>query len=329
MTFNIGYRSARNPAGTWAERRPLVKQAVREWLPDVLGVQEAMEAQVLELKRDLPAYGVVIGRRTGRSKLPLWAATLTPALIGGAWAARRFGRDTKTRAASTALLAGAGLPLAAAAAGWRENGSALVHGAFCPIFYRRDRLRVVETADIFLSDRLRDPATLLLGTWIHRVANQVRFERISDRRQFTVFNVFLDGTAVLAERSLKKLRAAADEEWDGQPQIVLGDFPADRESSREGSLGAPGRRAYDPPGFEGLAAKDEDLGSRTSQLLGRPEVKVSRAITLAGGAGAGAAWEPLPVVVDCLLEPRRPTRHGTEREARRPGSAADALCRLP
>ena len=66
MTFNIRYGTAEDGENAWPNRRSLVFEVIRDFRPDVLGVQEALDFQLKELHAALPGYEVVgVGRDDG------------------------------------------------------------------------------------------------------------------------------------------------------------------------------------------------------------------------------------------------------------------------
>jgi endonuclease/exonuclease/phosphatase family metal-dependent hydrolase len=63
MTFNIRYGTAPDKGNAWPRRRELAAKAIRDFSPDVLGVQEALDGQLDELAEILPEYGQIgVGR---------------------------------------------------------------------------------------------------------------------------------------------------------------------------------------------------------------------------------------------------------------------------
>lgn len=55
MTYNLRYASTR--AGeAWSERRPLVRDCIREVMPDLMGTQEGVYYQLKDVAADLPEY---------------------------------------------------------------------------------------------------------------------------------------------------------------------------------------------------------------------------------------------------------------------------------
>jgi endonuclease/exonuclease/phosphatase family metal-dependent hydrolase len=58
MTFNIRYGSADDGENSWPHRRELLIKVIRDFNPDILGVQEAERSQVDELTDEFPSYSV-------------------------------------------------------------------------------------------------------------------------------------------------------------------------------------------------------------------------------------------------------------------------------
>jgi len=68
MTYNLRYASPTGP-NAWPDRRPLVREAIVSVQPDVIGTQEGLHAQLLEVATDLPDYTWVgVGRDDGKTK---------------------------------------------------------------------------------------------------------------------------------------------------------------------------------------------------------------------------------------------------------------------
>jgi endonuclease/exonuclease/phosphatase family metal-dependent hydrolase len=67
MSFNIRYGTARDGEDAWVNRRSLVMRVVRAFDPAVVGVQEALRFQLVEITDSLPRMGLVgAGRDDGR-----------------------------------------------------------------------------------------------------------------------------------------------------------------------------------------------------------------------------------------------------------------------
>lgn len=54
------------PPHAWQERRPLVREGIERWGPDVIGTQEALYGQIRDLEADLDGYAWIgLGREGG------------------------------------------------------------------------------------------------------------------------------------------------------------------------------------------------------------------------------------------------------------------------
>ncbi|TWP47051.1 endonuclease/exonuclease/phosphatase family protein [Lentzea tibetensis] len=68
MSFNLRYASDAEP-NSWAVRRPVLAQLLRQEQPTVLGTQEGLYGQLKDIRRDLPAHYDWIGAgRAGGSR---------------------------------------------------------------------------------------------------------------------------------------------------------------------------------------------------------------------------------------------------------------------
>jgi endonuclease/exonuclease/phosphatase family metal-dependent hydrolase len=107
--------------------------------------------------------------------------------------------------------------------GRESNGG----GEHMGVFYRRDRLRVVESGDFWLSDTPEVPGSITWGHLHPRMVTWALFETMADKRRFYLFNTHLpyrgeDENARLrgAQAIARRLRALPD----GVPVVLTGDF---------------------------------------------------------------------------------------------------------
>jgi endonuclease/exonuclease/phosphatase family metal-dependent hydrolase len=69
MSFNIRYGTANDGDNHWTVRREFLLDVMREANADLVGLQEALEAQIAALLQALPQYGLVgVGRDDGRTR---------------------------------------------------------------------------------------------------------------------------------------------------------------------------------------------------------------------------------------------------------------------
>ena len=68
MTYNLRYASA-TPPNAWPQRRPLMCEVITNIAPDLIGTQEGLHAQLMDLASDLLDYDWVgVGRDDGQVK---------------------------------------------------------------------------------------------------------------------------------------------------------------------------------------------------------------------------------------------------------------------
>lgn len=66
MSFNLRFGTAEDGENSWAYRRDLVVEVIREQAPDIVGTQEALRFQLDELRAALPEYAEIgVGRGDG------------------------------------------------------------------------------------------------------------------------------------------------------------------------------------------------------------------------------------------------------------------------
>jgi endonuclease/exonuclease/phosphatase family metal-dependent hydrolase len=67
MSFNIRYGTAKDGPDHWEKRRDQLFDLLREQAPDVIGIQEALHFQIVEILKAVPGYASVgVGRTDGK-----------------------------------------------------------------------------------------------------------------------------------------------------------------------------------------------------------------------------------------------------------------------
>jgi endonuclease/exonuclease/phosphatase family metal-dependent hydrolase len=97
------------------------------------------------------------------------------------------------------------------------------------VFYRRDRLRVLESGDFWLSDTPEVPGSISWGHPLPRMVTWALFQRIADGRRFYLFNTHLpyreedeDARTRGARLLISRIAALPSD----VPVVVTGDFNA-------------------------------------------------------------------------------------------------------
>ena len=102
MTFNIRYGTANDGENAWPARRAMLFDVIREQDADLVGLQEALDAQITEIVAAAPIYAVVgVGRDDGRTKGEFTAILFRKDRLRVADAGTFWFSDTPTVAGST------------------------------------------------------------------------------------------------------------------------------------------------------------------------------------------------------------------------------------
>lgn len=140
------------------------------------------------------------------------------------------------------------------------------------VFYRKDRLRVRDSGNFWLSDTPSQPGSRTWGNLFPRMVTWARFERISDGATFTFYNTHLpyrDIDEAARIRGAELIRARLDDLPKDERVILVGDFNAPPESGvykaitatlTDAWIAAPKRTGIDATfhGFTGNAARRID-----------------------------------------------------------------------
>jgi len=66
MSFNIRYATTKDGENQWVNRKALISSVIRQYSPDVIGLQEAQRGQLDDLRKALPEYNEIgVGRSGG------------------------------------------------------------------------------------------------------------------------------------------------------------------------------------------------------------------------------------------------------------------------
>lgn len=101
------------------------------------------------------------------------------------------------------------------------------------VFYRTDRLRVVESGDFWFSDSPSVPGSITWGNLLPRMVTWALFERIADGRRFYLFNTHLpyrEQDEDLRVRGARLLMQRIAELPEDVAVVVTGDFNAAPDS---------------------------------------------------------------------------------------------------
>ncbi|MHC4975822.1 MAG: endonuclease/exonuclease/phosphatase family protein [Planctomycetota bacterium] len=234
MTFNIRYANPDDGINYWDNRRELVARVIHEHNPDILGVQEALERQLNELRERLPSYDWVgVGRDDGISA-----------------------------------------------------------GEFAPIFYKPERLTLLESGTFWFSSTPGVPGSASYGNTLPRICTWARFDAHHTERSLLVANVHLDhqsGESRMA--SMLQLRDWIRTHAPDEDVFVLGDFNCTPDSEPMRVLLDDGWRiAIDNDHAQGTMHRfTGSPGARIDMILVPNDARTHEGAVITTG-GDGGVW---------------------------------------
>ncbi|GGD45124.1 endonuclease/exonuclease/phosphatase family protein [Pseudoxanthomonas indica] len=116
------------------------------------------------------------------------------------------------------------------------------------VFYRTDRLRVIESGDFWLSDTPEVAGSISWNNLFPRMVTWALFERLADKRRFYLFNTHLpyrDQDDVARERGAALIAARIAALPADIPVVLTGDFNTTPDSAAHRALTAHLQDAWD------------------------------------------------------------------------------------
>ncbi|MBC7990549.1 MAG: endonuclease/exonuclease/phosphatase family protein [Luteimonas sp.] len=180
------------------------------------------------------------------------------------------------------------------------------------VFYRKDRLRVVESGDFWLSDTPEVPGSISWGHPYPRMVTWALFERSSDRRRFYLFNTHLpyrDEDDDARERGARLIASRLALLPAGTPVIVTGDFNTAPDSHTHALLAAALTDAWDSaPLRTGPQATFHDFTGKPDHRIDWILYRGMRPLsvhTITSHQGGRYPSDHFPVVAEFDFPPRR------------------------
>jgi endonuclease/exonuclease/phosphatase family metal-dependent hydrolase len=291
MTFNLLYAGAVNPAGSWAERLPLVLDVLHAGA-DVVALQEATSTQLADIERDVAGYTLIPGPESGETRLPRLMQRAGKLLRGATVRAR----ETPVKHVPNPA--------------HHPHG---YRGEHCAILYRADRFEVVAGNAFWISHQPDVAGSVLPGSWLPRVVNWVCLKDRETGRCFAVYNAHLDFLPWSPSRSARILRQMLDSHWDHSPQILMGDFNAAPNSAAYRHFALDLKQGFHPALSDAwLAAAEREGPERTyhggtgrgrwigrlDRILFRPGITVERVTTVTHHEGRVYPSDHYPVLAE-------------------------------
>jgi len=339
MTMNLLCPGAVNPAGTWAERLPLVLEVLQSGA-DVVALQEATTGQLADIAHALPEFAVVSGPESGEARPAAAALARVGRLLRGVASRRRRLPPPPPSLAAPGTAAAHPTPPHPPHHPHGHHYAAHYRGEHCAILYRRDRFEVVAGDAFWLSHHPDVSGSVLPGTWLPRVVNWVCLrERAASGAKdvpavlpapedpdacrlatLSVYNAHLDFLPWSPLRSARILGRVLDRHWDGHtPQVLMGDFNAVPNSAAFRHFAGELKRDFHPALTDAWLAAEERVGpegtfhagtgrvrrwvGRLDRILFRPSLRVARAATITHHHGSRYPSDHFPVMAELDYAP--------------------------
>lgn len=166
-TLNVRYDNPEDKGNNWQYRKERVCRFILERQPDVIGMQEVLYNQFVDLEQGLPGYeGIGVGRDDGHTA-----------------------------------------------------------GEYAPLFYRKDRLEVLDSGTFWLSEHPDRPGKPGWDAACRRIATWAKFREKATGKIFMGVNTHFDHVGEKARRQSALLIISKIQEITGaNPAVVTGDF---------------------------------------------------------------------------------------------------------
>lgn len=180
------------------------------------------------------------------------------------------------------------------------------------VLYRKDRLRVLQSGDFWLSDTPDAVGSITWGNLYPRMVTWARFQRIADGATFVLYNThfpYRDEDEPVRERSAALIVARLRQLSADEPVILTGDFNTVPESATHALLTATLRDAWtSAPRRRGPADTFHDFTGKADRRIDwvlYRGLKAKQVRTVTTHRDGRYPSDHFPVVVDFALPARK------------------------
>lgn len=186
-----------------------------------------------------------------------------------------------------------------------------LEGEYAPIFFRRDRLELLEGGTLWLSETPHEPGSKGWDAELPRIVTWARLRDRSTGRSFLAMNTHFDHAGAESRRQSAQLIVRSAQDLAGDlPVVLMGDLNVEpdsdvyrtftealvdvRELSEQGSFG--------PDGTFGTFEPRQQPARRIDYIFVSPGIRVIREGTLAHHWDGRHASDHWPVMAELVLE---------------------------
>ncbi|GAB2787227.1 endonuclease/exonuclease/phosphatase family protein [Rhabdobacter roseus] len=184
-------------------------------------------------------------------------------------------------------------------------------GEHSAIFYRKDRFKVLESGDFWLSETPDVPGKGWDATCCNRICSWAKFQDLNTKKQFYFFSVHFDHQGVKARQESGKLMVKKIQEIaKSTPAICVGDFnstPDTEQIKHMQTLLSDAHQVtkvppYGPEGTFNAFKWDAPLRDRIDYIFVSPKIQVLKYGVLTDAKEQRFPSDHLPVVAKITLD---------------------------
>ncbi|MBB5285292.1 endonuclease/exonuclease/phosphatase family metal-dependent hydrolase [Rhabdobacter roseus] len=184
-------------------------------------------------------------------------------------------------------------------------------GEHSAIFYRKDRFKVLESGDFWLSETPDVPGKGWDATCCNRICSWAKFQDLNTKKQFYFFSVHFDHQGVKARQESGKLMVKKIQEIaKSTPAICVGDFNSTPETEQIKHMQTLLNDAhqvtkmppYGPEGTFNAFKWDAPLRDRIDYIFVSKNIEVQKYAALTDGKDQRFPSDHLPVVARVLIK---------------------------
>lgn len=183
-------------------------------------------------------------------------------------------------------------------------------GEHSTIFYKKDRFKVLQSGDFWLSETPEKPGKGWDATCCNRISSWAKFKDLTTKKEFYFFNVHFDHQGKEARRQSGILMVKKIKEIAGSsPVILTGDFNSTPEMEQiktiqtilEDSKAVSAQPAYGPEGTFNSFKFDAPLKHRIDYIFVSKPIKVLKYGVLSDSKEQRYPSDHLPVVIKAII----------------------------
>lgn len=184
-------------------------------------------------------------------------------------------------------------------------------GEHSAIFYRKNRFKLLQSGDFWLSETPDKPSFGWDVTWDRRICSWAKFKDLVTRKEIYFFNVHFDHKSIQARRQSGFLMVAKIKEIAGSaPVICTGDFNSTPETEQIQTIKTLLKDSYevteDPPygptgTFNGFKYNGP-LSERIDYIFVSNQVRIRKYGVLTDSKDQRFPSDHMPVVVEAIIK---------------------------